>query len=152
MCDTSATIDSRVEDLVARIPVGPARVAQLVNAAPGIDALWIPPQNWWNEALHGLLHGGATSPNGTAHRGTTSFPSAISSAASFNRSLFFGIGSAVGTEARVETNLGMTRGWTFWSPNINIFRDPRCVISGFIAHLQHPCSALLPSHNSAVQP
>ena len=81
--------------------------------------------NYWNEALHGLLSGGALSPNRTVRRKPVEFPSALSMAASFNRSLFFSVGSAVGTEARVESNAGTSRGWTFWSPNLNIFRDPR---------------------------
>jgi len=113
MCNVASSIEARVADLVARIPV-PDRPPQLVDAVPPIDPLWIPPQNWWNEALHGLLHPPAVA-----------FPSAISSAASMNRSLFFEIGSAVGTEARVVDNLGISRGHTFWAPNVNLFRDPR---------------------------
>ena len=81
MCDVTASMEARVADMVARIPPE-ARASQLVNAAPSIDRLWIPAQNWWNEALHGLL---------TAH-GAVAFPSAVSSATALNRTLFFEIG------------------------------------------------------------
>ena len=116
MCDLGKSVAARATDLVARIPAH-EKAAQLVNMAPAIDSLWIPRQNYWNEALHGMLSGGAVSPDGTVQRRPTEFPSALSSAASFNRSLFFGIGTAVGTEARVESNAGTSRGWTFWAPN-----------------------------------
>ena len=124
MCDTTLGLTERVADLVHRIPAA-AKPLQLVTTAPAIDSLWIPPQKYWNEALHGLLSGGAVSPNDeSVRRRPTEFPSALSSAAAFNRSLFFEVGSAVGTEARVESNAGTARGYTFWSPNVNIFRDP----------------------------
>ena len=124
MCDVTITLAERVADLVARIPAA-AKPAQLVNVAPAINSLWIPTDNWWNEALHGLLSGGAISPDRTVRRKPTEYPSAISSSASFNRSLFWKMGQSVGTEARVEDNAGTARGWTWWSPNVNIFRDPR---------------------------
>lgn len=124
LCNASLSVGHRVRDLVGRIPAA-AKPHQLVTSAPAINSLWIPAQKYWNEALHGLLSGGAVSPtNESVWRRPTEFPSALSSAASFNRSLFWEIGSAVGTEARVESNAGTSRGWTFWSPNVNIFRDP----------------------------
>ena len=55
----------------------------------------------------------------------TSFPAAISTAAAFNTSLFRAVGEAIGTEARALSNVGAADGWTFWSPNVNIYRDPR---------------------------
>ena len=125
MCDTRLSLVERVDDLVRRIPAA-ARPHQLVSSAPAINSLWIPSQNYWNEALHGLLSGGAVSPEHEWEtRKPTAFPAAISTAAALNRSLFWKIGSAIGTEARVESNAGTSRGWTFWSPNVNIFRDPR---------------------------
>ena len=116
MCDPGRSVAARAADLVARIPAD-QKGPQLANIAPAIDSLWIPRQNYWNEALHGLLSGGAVSPDGTEQRRPVEFPSALSSAASFNRTLFFGIGTAVGTEARIESNAGTSRGWTFWAPN-----------------------------------
>ena len=117
MCDGTLNLTERLTDLVRRIPTA-AKPHQLVTTAPAINSLWIPPQKYWNEALHGLLSGGAVSPNNeSVRRRPTEFPSALSSAAAFNRSLFWEIGAAVGTEARVESNAGTARGWTFWSPN-----------------------------------
>eukprot|EP00850_Spirogloea_muscicola_P010485 SM000062S19871 [mRNA] locus=s62:88354:92108:+ [translate_table: standard] len=85
--------------------------------------LGIPPLQWWSEALHGL----AVSP-GVAFGGSapcaTSFPQVIGQAASFNASLWYAIGEAISTEARAMHSVGRA-GLTFWSPNINIFRDPR---------------------------
>lgn len=125
MCDTTLRLVDRVDDLVRRIPTA-AKPHQLVTTAPAINCLWIPPQKYWNEALHGLLSGGAVSPaDQSIQRRPTEYPSALSTAAAWNRTLFWQIGAAVGTEARVESNAGTARGWTFWSPNVNIFRDPR---------------------------
>ena len=122
MCNTALNVSDRVADLVQRIPAA-SKPHQLVTAAPAINSLWIPEQDYWNEALHGLLSGGSVSPdNETTQRRPTAFPAALSSAAAFNRSLFWEIGSAVGTEARVESNAGTSRGWTFWwvSPCWNV--------------------------------
>ena len=120
LCNTSLSVTERVSDLVKRIPAA-AKPHQLVTSAPAIDSLWIPSQKYWNEALHGLLSGGAVSPTDeTKQRRPTEYPSAISSAASFNKTLFWEIGSAVGTEARVESNKGTSKGWTFWTPNVSV--------------------------------
>jgi beta-glucosidase-like glycosyl hydrolase len=80
--------------------------------------------NRWNEALHGVQNGCAdpTTPSDKAKHCPTSFPAAISTAASINRTLFYMIGKTVGTEARALANEHATDGLTFWSPNINIFR------------------------------
>ncbi|KAL0806991.1 hypothetical protein Bca101_099483 [Brassica carinata] len=80
--------------------------------------------NWWSEALHGVSDvGGGSSFTGLV-TGATSFPQVILTAASFNVSLFQAIGKVVSTEARAMYNVGAA-GLTFWSPNVNIFRDPR---------------------------
>ena len=137
LCNTTLPLSERLTDLVRRIPAA-EKPYQLVTTAPAINSLWIPPQKYWNEALHGLLSGGSVSPNDERiRRKPTEFPSALSSAAAFNRSLFWEIGAAVGTEARVESNAGTARGWTFWSPNVNIFRDPRCEYRKETAPLRH---------------
>ena len=123
MCDSSLPLSSRVADLVKRIPE--ADVAKLlVNSAGPVPSLWIASQNWWSEALHGVQSGCATGADGRS-RCPISFPAAISTAAAFNKSLFFSVGDAIGTEARAMSNVGAADGWTFWSPNLNIARDPR---------------------------
>jgi hypothetical protein len=116
-------MDERVKDLVSRLEPS-EKPALLLNTAPAITRMWLPAIDWWQEALHGLTKGNAVGPNGTEHL-PVSFPDAITSAASFNKSQFFQIGAAIGTEARVNNNVGQATGWTYWTPNLNIFRDPR---------------------------
>ncbi|XP_024517089.1 beta-xylosidase/alpha-L-arabinofuranosidase 2 isoform X1 [Selaginella moellendorffii] len=121
-CNTSLPITDRVEDYVARLTLE-EKISQLINTATGIPRLGVPKYQWWQEALHGV----ASSPGvqfGGSVPAATSFPMPITTAASFNTSLFYGIGQAVSTEARAMHNLGQS-GLTFWSPNINIYRDPR---------------------------
>ena len=113
LCDVSLPDAVRVADLITRLKPS-QKPPLLLNTAPAVPSLWLPPMNWWEEALHGLTKGGANDPNGTSHS-PVSFPDAITSAAAFNRSLFFGIGAAIGTEARVMDNIGTATGWTFWS-------------------------------------
>jgi hypothetical protein len=123
MCNTALSMDERVKDLVSRLEPS-EKPALLLNTAPAITRMWLPAIDWWQEALHGLTKGNAVGPNGTEHL-PVSFPDAITSAASFNKSQFFQIGAAIGTEARVNNNVGQATGWTYWTPNLNIFRDPR---------------------------
>ncbi len=109
------------EKLVDRMT--PAQQAsQLQYEAPGIGELQLPAYNWWNEALHGVARAGTA----------TVFPQAIGLAATFDQALIGRIGHAIGMEGRAKYNLaqnegdaGIYKGLTFWSPNINIFRDPR---------------------------
>ncbi|KAG7386520.1 hypothetical protein PHYPSEUDO_015530 [Phytophthora pseudosyringae] len=121
-CDASLPRDARVDDLVTRIPLDQA-VGLLVNKAAAAPDAHIPSYEWWNEALHGV----ALSP-GVTFKGpitaATSFPQVISTAASFNRSLFFQVADVISTEARAFYN-SKDAGLTFWTPNVNIFRDPR---------------------------
>ncbi|KAG3018249.1 Beta-xylosidase/alpha-L-arabinofuranosidase 2 [Phytophthora cactorum] len=121
-CDASMPLNTRVEDLVARIPLDQA-VGLLVNKAAAAPSVNIPSYEWWNEALHGV----ALSP-GVTFKGpitaATSFPQVLSTAASFNRSLFYQIADVISTEARAFYN-AKDAGLTFWTPNVNIFRDPR---------------------------
>lgn len=114
-------IDERVDDLVGRLDVY-EKASQLLHAAPGIPRLGIPAYNWWNEALHGVARAGLA----------TVFPQAIGLAAIFSESRLLEIASAISDEARAkhheylrQGDHGMYKGLTFWSPNINIFRDPR---------------------------
>ena len=90
--------------------------------APAIDRLGVPAYNWWNECLHGVAR------NGRA----TVFPQAIGMAATWDTDLMFRIGDVISTEARAKYNVSIANGYrgryqglTFWTPNVNIFRDPR---------------------------
>ncbi len=98
------------------------KIAQMKYDAPAIKRLNIPSYNWWNESLHGVARSGIA----------TVFPQPIAMAASFDDELLKEIGNAISDEARAKFNeyksLGETKiyqGLTMWSPNINIFRDPR---------------------------
>ena len=109
------------EELCSRMTVE-ERAGQLRFDAPAIERLGIPAYNWWNEALHGVARGGTA----------TVFPQAIGMAAMFDDALLEEIGDAISTEARAKYNAlsaegdrDIYHGLTMWSPNINIFRDPR---------------------------
>ena len=111
----------RAKELVSKMTL-PEKIAQLKYDAPAIERLGVPAYNWWNEALHGVARGGCA----------TVFPQAISMAASFNDGLLNEVATAISDEARAKYNeykkFGETKiyqGLTLWSPNINIFRDPR---------------------------
>ena len=111
----------KAEELVAQMDVLEA-AAQLSYDAPALDRLNIPEYNWWNEALHGVARGGVA----------TSFPQAIAMAASFDPEEIERLGDIAATEGRAKYNAlsrkddrDIYKGLTFWSPNINIFRDPR---------------------------
>ena len=114
-------IEKRVEDLVSRMTLK-EKVSQMVNGAAAIPRLKVPEYNWWNECLHGVAR------NGIA----TVFPQAIGLAATWNINLMHNVADVISTEARAKYNYaikkndhGIYKGLTFWSPNINIFRDPR---------------------------
>lgn len=109
------------EELVGRMTIE-ERAGQLRFDAPAIERLGIPAYNWWNEALHGVARGGTA----------TSFPQAIGMAAMFDDELLERIADAISTEARAKYNAlsregdrDIYHGLTMWSPNVNIFRDPR---------------------------
>ena len=111
----------RVDDLVSRMTID-EKVLQLQHTAPAIDRLGIPQYNWWNECLHGVAR------NGIA----TVFPQAIGMAATFNPVLIQQEADVISTEGRAKYYEAISKGQheiyqglTFWSPNINIFRDPR---------------------------
>lgn len=119
--DLERSFEARASDLVARMTLE-EKVAQLGNDAPAIPRLGIGAYEWWNEALHGVARAGAA----------TVFPQAIGLAATFDPQLMHEVATAISDEARAKHHEFASRGQhrryqglTFWSPNINIFRDPR---------------------------
>ncbi|MCX6287154.1 MAG: glycoside hydrolase family 3 C-terminal domain-containing protein [Bacteroidetes bacterium] len=119
--DPRLSVEERVNDLVSRLSLK-EKVLQMQNDAPAIGRLGIPPYNWWSECLHGVAR------NGIA----TVFPQAIGMAATWNPELIHQEADVISTEARAkyyecvaQGKRGIYQGLTFWSPNINIFRDPR---------------------------
>lgn len=119
--DTNKSFESRAIDLVSRMTLE-EKVAQMQNDAPAIPHLGVPKYEWWNEALHGVARAGAA----------TVFPQAIGLAASFDPDMMYEVASVISDEGRAKYHEFSNRdqrnryqGLTFWSPNINIFRDPR---------------------------
>ncbi|MGA8066160.1 MAG: glycoside hydrolase family 3 N-terminal domain-containing protein, partial [Terriglobales bacterium] len=119
--DPDRTPQERSMDLVGRLTLQ-EKVLQMQNSAPAITRLGIPAYDWWNEALHGVARAGRA----------TVFPQAIGLAATWDTDLMHRISETISTEARSKYNqsirqgqTGRYHGLTFWSPNINIFRDPR---------------------------
>ncbi|MBA0805341.1 hypothetical protein Gohar_004863 [Gossypium harknessii] len=122
-CKVSMPMSDRVNDLVGRLTLQ-EKVRLLINGAAPIPRLGIKGYEWWSEALHGVSDVGPGTKFGGAFPGATSFPQVISTAASFNATLWEAIGRVVSDEARAMYN-GGSAGLTYWSPNVNIFRDPR---------------------------
>ncbi|KAL0420110.1 UNVERIFIED_CONTAM: putative beta-D-xylosidase 2 [Sesamum radiatum] len=122
-CRTDLRIDERVKDLIGRLTLQ-EKVKLLANNAAAVPRLGIKAYEWWSEALHGVSNVGPGTKFGGEFPGATSFPQVITTAASFNASLWEEIGKVVSDEARAMYNGGMG-GLTYWSPNVNIFRDPR---------------------------
>ncbi|CAA2995158.1 probable beta-D-xylosidase 7 [Olea europaea subsp. europaea] len=123
-CQTKLPIRKRVQDLVSHLTLD-EKISQLVNSAPAIPRLGVPPYEWWSEALHGVSgYGYGVTFNGRISS-VTSFPQVLLTAATFDSHLWYRIGQAIGKEARAVYNAGQAKGMTFWAPNINIFRDPR---------------------------
>jgi beta-glucosidase len=117
----SKPLDERVKDLVSRMTLE-EKVSLLGYNSKAIPRLGIPAYNWWNEGLHGVARAGEA----------TIFPQAIGMAATFNDDLVKQVSTVISTEARAKYNLSIAQdrhlqymGLTFWTPNINIFRDPR---------------------------
>ncbi|KAG9441258.1 hypothetical protein H6P81_017112 [Aristolochia fimbriata] len=122
-CDKSLSYEIRAKDLIDRMTLAD-KVLNLGDQAYGVERLGLPPYNWWSEALHGVSDVGHGTHFDQTVPGATSFPTVILTAASFNETLWKTIGQVVSTEARAMYNLGKA-GLTFWSPNINVVRDPR---------------------------
>ncbi|KAG9441800.1 hypothetical protein H6P81_017654 [Aristolochia fimbriata] len=122
-CDKSLSYETRAKDLIDRMTLA-EKVQNLGDQAYGVQRLGLPPYNWWSEALHGVSNVGHGTHFDQTVPGATSFPTVILTAASFNETLWKTIGQVVSTEARAMYNLG-NAGLTYWSPNINVVRDPR---------------------------
>lgn len=119
--DPAQPLDARVEDLLGRLTLA-EKVEQLRYDAPAIPEWGVPAYNWWNECLHGVGRAGKA----------TVFPQAIGMAATWDTARVYRIATAVSDEARAKHHhfaaqgrRGIYQGLTFWTPNINIFRDPR---------------------------
>jgi beta-glucosidase len=117
----SASVEKRVDDLLSRMTLA-EKISQLMNDSAAIPRLNVPAYNWWNECLHGVARAGRA----------TVFPETIGLAATWDRNLIFRVATAISDEARAKNNefvrLGkrnIYQGLTFWTPNINLFRDPR---------------------------
>ncbi|XP_023006404.1 beta-D-xylosidase 1-like [Cucurbita maxima] len=122
-CKASLGIEERVKDLIGRL-TAEEKIRLLVNNAVAVPRLGIRGYEWWSEALHGVSNVGPGTKFGGPFPGATSFPQVITTVASFNHTLWHEIGRVVSDEARAMYNGGMA-GLTYWSPNVNIFRDPR---------------------------
>ncbi|MDG3582780.1 glycoside hydrolase family 3 C-terminal domain-containing protein [Galbibacter pacificus] len=119
--NTELSEEERLDDIMERLTVE-EKINQLLFRAPAIERLGIPKYNWWNESLHGVARAGYA----------TVFPQSITIAASWDKDLIFAVASAISDEARAKHHEYIRRGQreiyqglTFWSPNINIYRDPR---------------------------
>ncbi|MGN0507202.1 MAG: glycoside hydrolase family 3 C-terminal domain-containing protein [Lachnospiraceae bacterium] len=119
--EKNAEFRQRAEKLVAQMTLE-EKVSQTLNWAPEIERLGIKKYNWWNEALHGVARAGVA----------TVFPQAIALAATFDEDFIEEVADAISTEGRAKFNMEQAsddtdiyKGLTFWSPNVNIFRDPR---------------------------
>ncbi len=114
-------MEKRVDDLLSRMTLE-EKISQLMNDSAPIERLGVPAYNWWNECLHGVARAGRA----------TVFPEAIGLAATWDTDLLFRVASAISDEARAKHHefvrrgkRGIYQGLTFWTPNINLFRDPR---------------------------
>jgi len=119
--DVTISLEARVDDLVSRMTLD-EKISQMVYDAPAIERLSVPEYNWWNECLHGVARAGIA----------TVFPQAIGLAATWDEGLMRQVADAISDEARAKHHEALRRGvrqiysgLTFWSPNVNIFRDPR---------------------------
>ena len=117
----SAPMEKRADDLLSRMTLE-EKVSQLMNDSAPIERLGVPAYNWWNECLHGVARAGRA----------TVFPETIGLAATWDTSLIFRVATAISDEARAKHHEFVRRGkrniyqgLTFWTPNINLFRDPR---------------------------
>ncbi|MBP7053543.1 MAG: glycoside hydrolase family 3 C-terminal domain-containing protein [Phycisphaerae bacterium] len=119
--DPGLSIDERVTDLIGRMTLA-EKVSQMTYDSSAIERLGVPAYNWWNECLHGVARAGRA----------TVFPQAIGMAATFDEDLILQVSNAISDEARAMYQASTEKdrrlrygGLTFWTPNVNIFRDPR---------------------------
>ncbi|CAF0962663.1 unnamed protein product [Didymodactylos carnosus] len=122
ICDASLSYRVRAMDLISRMTTT-EKITQMVNTAPAIERLGLPGYEWWSEALHGIAYSPGVSFGGD-FPSATSFPMPINLGASFNTRIVYQIAQIISTEARAFSNAGRA-GLTYFTPNINIFRDPR---------------------------
>ena len=115
------SIEKRVTDLISRMTLE-EKASQLLSQSPAVERLGIPAYDWWNECLHGVARAGRA----------TVFPETIGLAATWDTDLLFRVSTAISDEARAKHHefvrrgkRGIYEGLTFWTPNINLFRDPR---------------------------
>jgi beta-glucosidase len=115
------SLSARVDDLISRMTME-EKISQMMNTAPSIDRLYVPAYDWWNECLHGVARAGVA----------TVYPQAIGLGATWDQELIFRVSTAISDEARAKYHEYIRngsrkryQGLTFWTPNINIFRDPR---------------------------
>ena len=119
--EENLSFEERAKILVSKMTLD-EKVSQMLHNSSAIERLDIPSYNWWNEALHGVARAGIA----------TVFPQAIGLAATFNKEEMQAVGDIISTEGRAkyhefqrQGDHGVYKGLTFWSPNVNIFRDPR---------------------------
>ena len=119
--NTDLSIEERVSDLVGRMSLE-EKIGQMLHTAPAIDRLNIPAYSWWNECLHGIARAGKA----------TVFPQAVGMAATFDTNAMYKTAEIISDEGRAKYHKAVSQGkhtqyhgLTFWTPNINIFRDPR---------------------------
>ena len=119
--DETYSFNERAQDLVSKMTIE-EKISQMLHFSVAIKRLNIPAYTWWNEALHGVARAGTA----------TVFPQAIALASTFNKEMMFKVATIISDEARAKhheylknNDTGIYKGLTMWSPNINIFRDPR---------------------------
>ena len=119
--DADLDAETRLDSLIAAMTLE-EKVGQMMHDAPAIERLGVPPYNWWNECLHGVARSGLA----------TVFPQAIGMAAMWDEKEMLRLATVISDEARAKHHQylrrgkhGIYQGLTFWTPNINIFRDPR---------------------------
>ena len=122
ICNQSLPSRQRAVDVVSRMTTA-EKITQLVTTAAAIPRLGLPKFEWWSEALHGVAYSPGVSFGGDLPA-ATSFPEPINLGAAFNMSLVYQMAGVISTEARAFNNEGRA-GLVFFTPNINIFRDPR---------------------------
>src|SRR5215831_18538513 len=117
----NAPMEQRADDLLSRMSIE-EKISQLMSDSPAIERLGVPAHNWWNESLHGVARAGRA----------TVFPQAIGLAATWDTDLMFRVATTISDEGRAKYHEFIRRGkhniyqgLTFWTPNINLFRDPR---------------------------
>jgi beta-D-xylosidase 4 len=122
ICDTSLPSRQRAADLVSRMTTA-EKIPRMVNDANAVPRLGLPRYQWWSEALHGVAYSPGVSFGGDLPS-ATSFPTGINLGATFNLALIHRVAGIISTEARAFNNEGRA-GLTYFTPNVNIFRDPR---------------------------